>query len=77
MNTPNALDGNEISRCNTSSAVYQSETAGNVDSMGEDDADVLASIRDLLSYLPMNNEDDASFDECFDDLNRENEVLAS
>lgn len=77
VNTPNALDGNEISKCNTSSAVYQSETAGNVDSMGEDDADVLASIRDLLSYLPMNNEDDASFDECFDDLNRENEVLAS
>ncbi len=77
VNTPNALDGNEISKCNTSGAAYQSETAGNVDVLGEDDTEVLTNIRDLLSYLPMNNEDDAAFDECFDDLNRENEVLAS
>lgn len=69
VNSPNALDGNYISKCNTSSAKYQSE-AGVVDYVGEDDKDVLSKIRDLITILPSNNEDDASYDECTDDLNR-------
>ena len=34
VNSPNALAGNEISKCDTSSADYQSEVAGLVDGVG-------------------------------------------
>lgn len=77
VNTPNALDGNEISKCNTSSCEYQSTVAGTVDVVGETDEDVLAKIRQLISLLPANNEDESAYADCVDDLNRENEVLAS
>jgi acetyl-CoA carboxylase carboxyltransferase component len=63
VNSPNALEGNEISKCNTASAEYQSKTAGLVDGIG-------AQIRDLVCMLPANNEDDMSYEECTDDLNR-------
>lgn len=69
VNAPNALDGNYVEKCNTSSAKYQSE-AGLVDFVGEDEETVLANIRVLISLLPSNNEDDASYEECLDDLNR-------
>ena len=77
VNTPNALDGNEISRCDTSSAEYQAKTSGAVDYVGESDEDVISKIRDLISLLPANNDDVSVYPECTDDLNRENEVLAS
>ena len=32
--------------------------------------DILAQIHTLISVLPANNEDDMSYDECADDLNR-------
>ena len=38
--------------------------------MTADEAGVLAQIRTLVSMLPANNEDDASYEECLDDLNR-------
>ncbi|MBP3603811.1 MAG: carboxyl transferase [Lachnospiraceae bacterium] len=69
VNAPNALDGNEISKCDTSAAKFQSEEAGIVDVVA-DEASVLAEIRSLVAMLPANNEDDMSFEECTDDLNR-------
>ena len=69
VNSPNALEGNEISKCNTASADYQSKTAGLVDGIGAE-ADILGQIRDLVCMLPANNEDDMSYEECTDDLNR-------
>lgn len=69
VNAPNALDGNEISRCDTSSAAFQSEEAGIVDVVASE-TDILAQIRELVCMLPANNEDDMSFEECTDDLNR-------
>ena len=69
VNSPNALDGNEIGKCDTSAAKFQSEEAGIVDVVA-DEAGVLAEIRSLVSMLPANNEDDMSFEECTDDLNR-------
>ena len=69
VNSPNALEGNEISKCNTASAEYQSETAGLVDGIGAE-AEILGQIRDLVCMLPANNEDDMSYEECTDDLNR-------
>ncbi len=68
VNSPNALEGNEISRCDTSAAAFQSEETGLVD-MAADEASILAHIRQLVSILPANNADYALTD-CTDDLNR-------
>lgn len=69
VNSPNALEGNEVSRCDTSSAEYQSKTAGLVDGIGTEE-EILGQIRSLICMIPANNEDDMSYDECLDDLNR-------
>ena len=68
-NTPNAIPGNDISKCDTSSAAFQSETTGLVDGTGSEE-DILADIRSLVCMLPCNNEEDSSYEECNDDLNR-------
>lgn len=75
VNTPNALDQNEISKCDTSSSSYQSSVCGNVDYVGDSEEDVLAKIRTLVSLLPANCEDGCDYYECSDDLNRENPAL--
>lgn len=69
VNTPNALDNNYTAKCDTASAKFQSEETENVDFVG-DEAAVFEAMRQLVSMLPANNEDDASYDECGDDLNR-------
>ncbi len=69
VNSPNAIAGNDISRCNSSSAEYQSENTGLVDVVGTE-AEILAEIRTLVAMLPANNEEDSSYDDCTDDLNR-------
>lgn len=76
VNAPNCLDGNTVAKCDTASAKFQAEEAGIVDFVG-DEASVIAKIRDLVSLLPANNEDDASYlVECTDDLNRVNPEIA-
>ena len=72
VNAPNCLDGNNAAKCDTSAAEFQAKEAGIVDFVG-DEATVIAKIRELVSILPANNEDDASYlVECTDDLNRVN-----
>ena len=68
VNSPNALSGNEISRCDTSAAAFQSEETGLVD-MVADEATILGQIRQLVSILPANNSD-LAWTDCTDDLNR-------
>ena len=75
VNSPNAIEGNYEEKCDTSSAQYQSEQTGLVDVTGDEDQ-ILAKIRELICMLPANNEDDASYEECTDDLNRVCENLA-
>lgn len=74
VNAPNALDGNEISRCDSSSAKFQAEESGIVDVVA-DEATILTQIRELIGFLPANNSEDA-IDECTDDLNRVNPEIA-
>lgn len=69
VNSPNALEGNELSKCDTASAAFQSEEAGIVDVVAEE-SELLVQIRELVSLLPANNEDDLSYMDCEDDLNR-------
>lgn len=68
VNAPNAIEGNSKDKCDTSSAAFQSE-AGLVDFVGEE-SEIFANMRALVNMLPCNNEDDMSYDECTDDLNR-------
>lgn len=58
-----------MEKCDTSTAKFQAE-AGVVDVVCEDDEAVLASIRQLVTILPSNYEDNDSYVECNDDLNR-------
>ena len=74
VNTPNALEGNYVEKCDTAKASYQAES-GLVDVLADDDAQVIVKLRQLLTMLPLNNEDSAVYDVSEDDLNRENTAL--
>ncbi|MBP1755591.1 MAG: yqjD [Firmicutes bacterium] len=69
VNAPNALAANYKEKCDTAAAAYQAKN-GLIDFVGSEE-DVLTQIRELVAILPTNNEDDASYDECDDDLNRQ------
>lgn len=71
VNSPNAIEGNYTSKCDTSAATFQSGEAGIVDVVA-DEAEILSGIRELVSMLPANNEDNDAYEECTDDLNRAN-----
>ena len=76
VNAPNALDGNTTAKCNTADAKFQSEESGNADFVGTEE-EILAGIRDLVSYLPANNLEDAEEKDAADDLNRVIDDLAA
>ena len=75
VNAPNALDGNVVTKCDSASAAFQSEESGIVDAVA-DEATVIAKIRDLIAFLPSNNNEGSDIVECTDDLNRVNAELA-
>lgn len=75
VNAPNALDGNVITKCDSSSAAFQAGESGIVDVVA-DEASVLAKIRELIGFLPSNNSEGSDIVECTDDLNRVNAELA-
>lgn len=74
VNAPNALAGNVITKCDSSSAVFQAEESGIVDVVAEESA-IFSQIRELLSFLPSNNEEIRCCGECSDDLNRVNQEI--
>ena len=76
VNSPNALDGNYTEKCDTAAADYQSKETGLIDAV-ESEEEILAEIRQLVSFLPSNFEDNDSFEECTDDLNRACEDIAA
>lgn len=76
VNSPNALEGNHISKCDTSDAKFQSEETGLIDGVGTGE-EIIGKIRALVSLLPSNNEDNDAFVECTDDLNRVCEDIAN
>lgn len=76
VNAPNALDGNVITKCDSSSAAFQSQESGIVDVVA-DEAGILAKIRELVAFLPANNGEGTDIVECSDDLNRVNAELAN
>ena len=69
LNSPNAIDGNRVDKCDTAAAKFQSEENGCIDAVGSED-DILGQIRELIGMLPLNNEGDIYTTDCEDDLNR-------
>lgn len=76
VNTPNALEGNHVDKCDTAAADFQSQETGLIDGTGTEE-EILGQIRQLVSLLPSNFEDNDSFVECADDLNRTCDDLAA
>lgn len=76
VNSPNTLDGNYVDKLDTASADFQ-KAASVVDFVVEGEAEMLNSVRELVSILPENNNDTAFSDECMDDLNRVVDNFAS
>lgn len=69
VNSPNAIPGNRIEVCDTSCADFQAKEAGNIDFLGSEE-EILEGIRELVCMIPANNEDNDTYEECTDDLNR-------
>ncbi len=76
VNAPNALDGNVVTKCDSASAAFQSEESGIVDVVA-DEATILTKIRELIAFLPSNNNEGSDIVECTDDLNRTSAELAN
>ncbi|MCH5252343.1 MAG: carboxyl transferase [Lachnospiraceae bacterium] len=68
VNSPNAVEGNRVEKCDTAAAAFQAE-AGNVDIVCQNEAEVLTNIRTLVSMLPANAGAAAAVDTS-DDSNR-------
>lgn len=69
LQTPNTLQGNHKQKLDTSNAAFNSKS-GTVDYVGNTELEVLNKIRELVTLLPSNNEEDGRVIECNDDLNR-------
>ena len=74
VNSPNAIPGNNVSKCDTADAVYQSQNNGCIDGVGTE-PEILEQIRELVCMLPGNNAEGGREEECTDDLNRACENL--
>lgn len=69
VNSPNALDSNDISKLDTSAAEYVSENTANVDAVFDTEEELLGQIRALVDMLPSCNMDE-KVDDSNDNPNR-------
>ncbi len=76
VNSPNAVDGNNKDKKDTSCSAFQAGEAGNADFTGTEE-EIYAQIRALIGMLPSNNEDEAPAVDVTDDLNRVCDNLAA
>ncbi|MCF0146576.1 MAG: carboxyl transferase [Eubacterium sp.] len=67
VSSPNAILGNTIEKCDTSSADFRSQT-GLADFVGTEE-EILANMRELMDFLPSNNEDATGMLEPAEELN--------
>lgn len=69
VNPADAVRGNYRDRLDTSRSDFRAQNT--MDVCGAfDESELPLKIRELISYLPSNNEDDDAYEECTDDLNR-------
>lgn len=69
VNSPNAIAGNYEEKEDTSDPDHRAKN-GNVDGVFDTEEELLGQIRQLVSVLPSNNEEEV-VSECADDLNRD------
>lgn len=69
VNSPNAISGNTVAKCDTSGAAYQGSNNGCIDVVGTAE-EIYTQIRELVCILPGSNAECGREDECNDDLNR-------
>lgn len=69
VNSPNAIEGNRVEKCDTSASSFQSQETGIIDMTGTED-EIFASIRELVMMLPSDNTENGYLEDCADDLNR-------
>ena len=69
VNAPNAIEGNYVGKCDTSSADFQSTETGVIDMAGSE-KEIFAQIRELVCMLPADNTENGYMEDCEDDLNR-------
>ncbi len=69
LNSPNAIEGNHVDKCDTSAAKFQSQETGNIDLAGTED-EIMTAIRTLIPMLPDNNSGKQLDQPTADDLNR-------
>ena len=69
VQSPDAVTGNFTGKCDTASAAFRAKECGDCDFIGSGE-EIAAKIRELISFLPQNNEEDFSETACTDDLNR-------
>ncbi len=69
VNAPDAVEYPGSKRLDTSSVSFHTKETGLADFSGSE-GEILSQIRSLFSILPQNNEDDLSYSENTDDLNR-------
>jgi propionyl-CoA carboxylase beta chain len=65
----------EVTKDQLGGALTHNETSGVAHFMATDDAECLSMIRELLSFIPSNNLEDAPVRECTDPIDREDEAL--
>lgn len=65
-----SVTGENVTSEDLGGAKVHNRTSGNAHFIGADDADCIAQIRNLLSFLPSNNAEAAPVYGCADDLNR-------
>lgn len=76
VNSPNALAGNYEAKNDTASSKFNTCEGGLADG-AYSETEVYAKVRELVTMLPCNNEENGAFDECTDDLNRAVEEIAN
>lgn len=70
VNSPNVIEGNYISKCDTASASFMAGS-GVADFVCGSEEELLGKVRELIDILPRNNEDDPAVETSNDDLNRD------
>ncbi len=69
IHSPNAVAGSTEQELDTAAAEYQTKKSGVAEFAGTEE-EIFDGIRTLVTILPANNEDDLSYAECTDNLNR-------
>lgn len=70
VNSPNALEGNRVSSLDTADARYLAACNGQIDYVAENEEEMMAFIRQVVSLLPSCWDDNTTAEEGSDDLNR-------